>query len=71
MSGSSQPEPLGDFTATARLLAISALAIVLGIISTYVALGLLRLIGLFTNLFFFQRVSTAHIVAPFRWRRSA
>src|SRR5262249_33611184 len=63
MSGSGQPEPLGDFTATPRLLAISSLAIVLGIISTYVALGLLRLIGFFTNLFFFQRISSA-MVSP-------
>src|SRR5262249_47996416 len=55
--------PLGDFTATSRLITISGLAIGLGIISAYVALALLELIGLFTNLFFFQRVSTA-MVSP-------
>ena len=54
---------LGDFTATPRLIAISAMAIVIGVIGAYVALGLLRLIGLFTNLFFYQRWSTA-LVSP-------
>jgi H+/Cl- antiporter ClcA len=39
------------------------LAAVIGIFSAFVALALLRLIGLFTNLFFFQRVSTA-LVSP-------
>ncbi|MGH7651365.1 MAG: chloride channel protein [Gemmatimonadaceae bacterium] len=39
------------------------MAIVIGVIGAYVALALLRLIGLFTNLFFFQRWSTA-LVSP-------
>lgn len=39
------------------------MAIVIGLIGAYVALALLRLIGLFTNLFFFQRWSTA-LVSP-------
>jgi CIC family chloride channel protein len=56
-------EDLADFTATPRLLTIAGLAIVIGIISAYVALALLTLIGLFTNLFFFQRLSTA-LVTP-------
>src|ERR1700745_2607369 len=54
---------LGDFTSPPRMLLISGLAIVIGIISAFVALILLRLIGLFTNLFFFQRWSTA-LVSP-------
>ena len=54
---------LGDFTATPRLITISLMAIVIGVISAWVALALLRLIGLFTNLFFFQRWSTA-LVSP-------
>ena len=54
---------LGDFTTAPRVLTISALAIGIGIVSAYVALGLLRLIGLFTNLFFYQRWSTA-LVSP-------
>ena len=54
---------LGDFTTTARVIYLSALAIGIGIVSAYVALVLLRLIGLFTNLFFFQRWSFA-LVSP-------
>jgi len=54
---------LGDFTVTPRTLAISLLAIVIGAISAFVALGLLKLIGLFTNLFFFGRWSSA-LVSP-------
>jgi H+/Cl- antiporter ClcA len=54
---------LGDFTATKRLLTISAMALGIGIVSAYVALILLKLIGLFTNLFFYQRWSTA-LVSP-------
>jgi CIC family chloride channel protein len=54
-------ESLGDFTATPRLITISLFAIAIGIISAFVALALLRLIGFFTNVFFFQRLSTALI----------
>src|ERR1044071_3452998 len=50
---------LGDFTANARLLLLSSVAIIIGIISAYVAVGLLSLINFFTNLFFFQRLSIA------------
>ena len=46
---------LGDFTTTPRVLFISLLALCIGVISAFVSLALLRLIGLFTNLFFFQR----------------
>jgi len=35
---------------------MSALAIPIGALSAVVALALLRLIGFFTNLFFFQRI---------------
>src|SRR5215475_9748729 len=64
-------ETLGDFTATPRLLLISLFAIGIGIVGAFVALGLLKLIGLFTNVFFFQRFSTAlitpegHHLGPF------
>ncbi len=54
---------LGDFTTTPRMIVISLLAIVIGFISAFVALILLRLIGFFTNLFFFQRWGTA-LVSP-------
>ncbi len=52
-------EALGDFTVTPRVLVLSLLAIAIGLLSTVVAFGLLRLIGLFTNLFYFHRWSTA------------
>ena len=52
---------LGDFTATPRMITIGCLAIAIGIVSAWVAKGLLLLIGLFTNLFFFQRISTAPV----------
>jgi chloride channel protein, CIC family len=54
---------LGDFTTTPRISLISLMAIGIGIVSAFVALILLRLIGLFTNLFFFQRWSTV-LVSP-------
>ncbi len=57
------PQRLGDFTTTPRVLPISLLATAIGILSTFVALGLLRLIGLFTNLFFFGRWQTS-LVSP-------
>src|SRR2546421_12854746 len=50
---------LGDFTANARLLLLSLVAVPIGIISAYVAVGLLSLINFFTNLFFFHRFSIA------------
>src|SRR5579864_1611324 len=54
---------LGDFTVTPRTIPITILAIAIGAISAFVALGLLKLIGLFTNLFFFQRWSDK-LVSP-------
>jgi chloride channel protein, CIC family len=54
---------LGDFTTGWRVLPISALAIVIGGLCAFVALALLRLIGLFTNLFYYGRWSTA-LVSP-------
>jgi chloride channel protein, CIC family len=50
-------ETLGDFTTTRRLVPVSAVAIGIGFASAFIALILLKLIGLFTNLFFFQRWS--------------
>ena len=56
-------EQLGDFTATARVIPISLLAIGIGLISTFLAWGLLRLIAFFTNAFYYGRVSTV-LVSP-------
>src|SRR5262245_54045588 len=53
-----QPEDLGDFTATARLVPITLLSITIGLVASCVAWALLKLIGVFTNLFYFQRWST-------------
>jgi chloride channel protein, CIC family len=50
---------LGDFTMTSRTIWISGLAVMIGLVSSGIALVLLKLISLFTNLFFFQRWSTA------------
>src|SRR2546423_5102988 len=58
----SRTEPLmeiGDFTATRRMIFIAGIAMVIGVIATFVASWLLKLIALFTNLFYFQRVSFA------------
>jgi len=54
---------LGDFTTTPRLLTVSGLAIAIGALSAFVALGLLKLIGLFTNIFFYQRLG-AELASP-------
>ncbi len=56
-------ESLGDFTATWRMIPMALLAIAIGVLSCFVAVALLKLIGLFTNLFFFQRWRTA-LVSP-------
>jgi CIC family chloride channel protein len=58
---SSLPDDLGDFTATRRIVPISLLAVAIGAVSSVVAFALLRLIGLFTNLFFYQRWDTAFV----------
>jgi len=58
LSGFQQKETssrLADFTTTPRVIPISILAVGIGVAAAYVAVGLLKLIGLFTNLFFYQR----------------
>lgn len=52
-------DDLGDFTATRRTIAVALIAIAIGAASAAVAWVLLRLIALFTSLFFFQRWGTA------------
>jgi H+/Cl- antiporter ClcA/predicted transcriptional regulator len=56
-------ERLGDFTTTARVIPISLLAIGIGLVSTFVAWGLLRLIGFFTNVFYYGHANTT-LVSP-------
>jgi CIC family chloride channel protein len=65
------PPRLGDFTADRRMLLLAGMAIAIGVLSAVVAKALLLLIGLFTNLFFYQRWNTelvspaAHTLGPF------
>src|SRR4051794_27756110 len=47
----------GDFTAGMSLVRISVMALAVGAACAVVALVLLKLIDLFTNLFYFQRLS--------------
>src|SRR5881394_2391077 len=49
--------PLGDFTADSRIFRLVIMAALIGVISAFVALGLVRLIGLFTNLAYFHRIA--------------
>jgi len=56
-------EELGDFSTTLRVLPISGLAIGIGVLCSFVALALLRLIGLFTNLFYYGHWGGA-LVSP-------
>ena len=60
---SGRHEELGDFSTTSRTISISALAMGIGALCAFVALALLRLIGLFTNLFYFGKWSSA-MVSP-------
>jgi len=54
---------LGDFTADARILVLTAMAGVIGVVSAFVALALLRLIGFFTHLFYYHDFG-ASLVSP-------
>ncbi|RSD14021.1 chloride channel protein [Amycolatopsis eburnea] len=65
MSGGTSPRAthLGDFQVRPRLLLIAALAVPVGGVAAVAALALLKLIGLITNLVFYQRFDTA-LVAP-------
>src|SRR4051794_4930935 len=63
MSTKADLSHLGDFTTTPRVVLIGTIAVAIGLVCAYVALALLKLIGLFTNLFFYQRWDTA-LVSP-------
>ena len=54
-------EELGDFTTTVRVIPISVMAILIGVLGAFVAWFLIRLIGLFTNIFYYHRISTAFV----------
>ncbi|MHB1469864.1 MAG: chloride channel protein, partial [Solirubrobacteraceae bacterium] len=54
---------LGDFTTTPSTLALVPLALAVGALAAGVSLALLDMIGFFTNLFYYQRISV-HLVSP-------
>src|SRR5436309_2351262 len=54
---------LGDFTADGRILTLTAMAALIGVISAFVALALLRLIGFFTHLFYYHELGS-RLVSP-------
>jgi len=54
---------LGDFTTTASVLRLVPLAVIVGALGAGISLALLAMIGFFTNLFYYQRLSF-HLVSP-------
>jgi chloride channel protein, CIC family len=61
-------EQLGDFTTSdRRMVTIAVLAIIVGMIGALVASALYDLIGLFTNLFYFGRLSIAAVPPANTW----
>ncbi len=54
---------LGDFTASPELLRLVPLALVVGAFGAGISLALLDMIGFFTNLLYYQRISV-HLVSP-------
>ena len=64
MTGNLQPDDrLGDFTADRRILTLTGMAALIGVISALVALALLRLIGFFTHLFYYHAIDS-RLVSP-------
>src|SRR5256714_2695516 len=54
----------GDFTANPRVLVVTLMAVLIGIASAFVALALTKLIGFFTNLFYYQRIAVGEFTSP-------
>jgi len=54
---------LGDFTTDARVLVLTAMAVLVGALSACVALALVKLIGLITNVAYYHRVAT-DLISP-------
>lgn len=57
----SEPSALRDFTVDKRVWMLSGVAVVIGTGATFLAVLLLRLIALSTNLFYYQRLSLAPV----------
>ncbi|HEX3867592.1 MAG TPA: chloride channel protein, partial [Gemmatimonadaceae bacterium] len=62
-SSSHPRDNLGDFTTDSRLLILVPMSAVIGVISAFVALALVWLIGLITNLAYYHRIAHA-LVSP-------
>src|SRR5439155_4992056 len=56
--GPSSRDRLGDYSTDRPILLLTSMAAAVGVISAFVALALVRLIGLFTNLAYFHRFAT-------------
>ena len=54
----------GDFTASPRVLVVTLMAVFIGVVSAFVALALTKLIGFFTNLFYYQRIAIGDFTSP-------
>lgn len=61
-SGNSRADNLRDFTADSRILILCAFALVAGTGGAFAAWALLKLIALFTNIAYFQRISFSPVV---------
>jgi chloride channel protein, CIC family len=61
MSQKGNLKRLGDFSTTSHVIPVSLLAVGIGVVSTFVAWALLHLIGFFTNVFYYGRLSTAFV----------
>src|SRR5216117_3340256 len=54
----------GDFTANPRVLVVTLMAVGIGVVSAFVALALTKLIGFFTNVFYYQRFAIGEFTSP-------
>jgi len=54
----------GDFTANPRVLVVTLMAVFIGVASAFVALALTKLIGFFTNVFYYQRFAVGEMSSP-------
>ena len=59
MTADPAPHRIGDYSADRRIILLTLMAGAVGVISAFVAFALVRLIGLFTNLAYFQRFDTS------------
>src|SRR5436309_4303734 len=54
----------GDFAANPRVLVVTLMAVCIGVVSAFVALALTKLIGFFTNVFYYQRFAIGEFTSP-------